>query len=167
MVQRSARRSAPPLDDASLRALALHYAGRYATTRAKLRFYLQRKLRLRGWAGEAEPDLDAVVDRMAELGYVDDDAFAAARAGSLQRRGFGPMRVRAALLAAGIDSDTSRSLAECSEEDALEAALRLARKRGFGRDPEKRDKQISALVRAGHGFSFARQALELAASHED
>ena len=59
----SRRRSRPirPLDDASLRDLALSYAGRYATTAAKLKHYLQRKLRERDWAGEDEPPVDAIV----------------------------------------------------------------------------------------------------------
>lgn len=167
MVQRSARRPAPPLDEAGLRALALFYAGRYVTTRAKLSSYLTRKLRERGWDGASDPDPDVVVARMAELNYVDDEAYATAKAGSLQRRGFGPSRVRAALRTAGIDGDTSRSLSETSEDDALETAVRLARKRGFGRDADRREKQIAALVRAGHDFGIARQALaEVSATSE-
>ena len=41
-----------------MRDLALSYAGRYATTQAKLKHYLKRKLRTRGWAGEDEPAVD-------------------------------------------------------------------------------------------------------------
>lgn len=162
MVQRPTRRPPPALDDAGLRALALAYAGRYATTQARLKSYLRRKLRERGWQGPGEPDIAAIVARMAELRYVDDQAFATARAAALHRRGFGPMRVRAALQSAGIDSDTSRALAERSDDEALDAAVRLARKRGFGNNPERRDKQLAALVRAGHGFAIARTALEIA-----
>jgi regulatory protein len=43
------RRALPPLDQAALQELALRYVGKYATTRAKLRAYLGRKLRERGW----------------------------------------------------------------------------------------------------------------------
>ena len=43
----------PPLDQEGLERLALFYAGRYATTRAKLRTYLKRKVAERGWSGSA------------------------------------------------------------------------------------------------------------------
>ena len=68
-----------PLDPARLERLALRYVERFATTRAKLRRYLERKLRERGWGADAAPDTAALVERMAALGYVDDAAFAEAR----------------------------------------------------------------------------------------
>jgi regulatory protein len=109
-------------------------------------------------------DLDGVVARMAELHYVDDEAFASARAGALQRRGFGPMRVRAALRSAGIDAETSTALSDVPQEDAFAAARALAERRGFGSDPDRRDRQMAALVRAGHSFAAARAALDGIAS---
>ena len=50
----------------------------------------------------------ALVERMAALGYVDDRAFAAARAAALGRRGYGERRVGEALRAAGIDEEDAR-----------------------------------------------------------
>ena len=66
------RKQRPPLDREALERLALHYAGRYATTRAKLRLYLSRKLRERGWDGEGQAPVEALVERFAQLRYVDD-----------------------------------------------------------------------------------------------
>src|SRR3954463_3793690 len=97
------RRPRPPLDEEGLERLALFYAGRYATTRARLDSYLRRKLRERGWEGSGEPPVAQVTERFAELGYVDDRAFAAGRAASLARRGYGERRVVQALRAAGIE----------------------------------------------------------------
>ena len=78
------RKPRPPLDGEGLGRLALFYAGRFATTRAKLRTYLTRKLRERGWSGEGEPsaenEVERLVARFTELGYVDDKAFAVSRA---------------------------------------------------------------------------------------
>ena len=74
-----------PLDPAGLKALALSYVGRYATTRARLRAYLARKVAARGWDGADEPPLNEIVERCAELGYVDDAGFAAARGAALPR----------------------------------------------------------------------------------
>ena len=86
-------RIAPPLDEAGLNELALAYVARYATSRAKLLAYLARKLRERGWGGEGPPDLDAVADRLVELRYIDDAAYATMKAGALLRRGYGKRRL--------------------------------------------------------------------------
>ena len=58
----------PPLDQGSLERLALHYVGRYATTRARLKTYLSRKLKERGWEGGARPDVDALAEKLSGLG---------------------------------------------------------------------------------------------------
>ena len=84
---------ARPLGPQELERLALFYAGRYASTRAKLRTYLVRKLRERGWEGEGEPPVERLVERFSALGYVDDRAFATARADALGRRGYGARRI--------------------------------------------------------------------------
>src|SRR5437879_5650505 len=99
------RNPRPQLDQEGLERLGLGYAGRYATTRAKLETYLRRKLRERGWAGPGAPPVEQLVARLASLGYVDDRAFAAAKTASLLRRGFGERRVQAALHAAGIGEE--------------------------------------------------------------
>ena len=80
------RRVPPPLDEAKLRDLALHYAARFATTRLKLLRYLARKLKERGWAGAQPADLDALAERLAELGYVNDAAFAAMKSRAMTFR---------------------------------------------------------------------------------
>ena len=79
----NSRRTPPPLDRRALEDLALRYVARFATTRGKLAEYLARKVRERGWDGPAAADPAAIADRMAELGYIDDRAFAEARARSL------------------------------------------------------------------------------------
>src|ERR687894_726980 len=96
------RRPRPPLDAGSLNELALAYVGRFATTRAKLRTYLHRKLRERGWDGSGEADLDGLAERFAALGYIDDAAFAFAKARALTGRGYGLRRVEQSLRSAGV-----------------------------------------------------------------
>lgn len=155
-------RSAPkPLDSSHLEALALHYAGRYATSRAKLTAYLRRKLRERGWENDSPPPIAQLVERMATLGYVDDAAFANARGTALVRRGYGPRRVAQALDMAGIEgADRDDALAD-SRREAWLAADTFARRRRIGpygaEAParEARQKQIAAFVRAGHDFATA------------
>ena len=58
-----------PLNRVKLRDLALHYVGRYATSRAKLAAYLTRKIRERGWEeGESEADIDGMIEDFNRLG---------------------------------------------------------------------------------------------------
>ncbi len=157
------RSNRSPLDEAALRQLALGYAGRYATTRARLRAYLLRKVRERGWAGAAEPPLEALVERMAGSGYVDDRAFASARAAALSRRGYGERRVRDALRAAGIAEEDAAGAREEANLDAWAAALRFAERRRIGPfaaaepDRSERDKALAAMLRAGHPARLARR----------
>lgn len=162
----------PPLDGTALDRLALGYAGRYATTRAKLKAYLGRKLGARGWCGEGTPPVDALVERMAALGYVDDRAFAEARGAALGRRGYGVRRVSQALRAAGVGEEDAAPAYARAEDDALAAALAFARRRRIGpfaaerqdRDGERR--ALAALVRAGHPFALARRIASAAPGDE-
>jgi len=162
-----AQRAPKPLDSARLEELALAYVARFATSAAKLERYLRRKLRERGWSGENEPDLAALVGRYVELGYVDDAAYARAKGGSLLRRGYGPRRVRQALGEAGIGEDV-REETRAGPAAERRAALALARKRGFGPfghekpDRERREKQIAAMLRAGHPLDSAREMVDAA-----
>lgn len=159
-----------PLDTARLEELALAYVARFATSAAKLERYLHRKLRERGWEGERQPDVAALVARYVELRYVDDAAFARAKSGSLLRRGYGPRRVRQALGEAGIEEEIRESVSPGMAEQRR-AALALARKRRFGpfgnraADRALREKQIAAMLRAGHTLETSRQILD-AASEE-
>ena len=156
MRSRPDSRPRPPLDAEGLERLGLFYAGRYATTRARLADYLRRKLRERGWSGSGEAPVEPLVERFAQLGYVDDRAFAASRAAALLRRGYGERRVSDALKVAGIAEEDSAEARDRAAEDALAAAHRFARRRRLGPyadtvpDREARRKAAAAMVRAGH-----------------
>lgn len=156
-----------PLDETRLQDLALAYMARFATSTAKLERYLYRKLRERGWDGQAAPDIAAMVARYAELGYVDDEAFARAKCGSLLRRGYGPRRVSQALGEAGI-AEAIREEVGPGEAAERHAVLAMARKRRFGPfgrdsgapDLARREKQIAAMMRAGHRLDSALQIID-------
>ena len=158
MTRRANKRG--PLGPQSLEEAAITYVARYATTEAKLVGYLRRKLRERGWEGEREPQVEAIAARMVEAGYIDDLSFAKARSGGLLRRGYGARRIGQALFQAGVDEAVSEEVAP-AEAERREAALVLARRRGFGpfgREPvdeKRREKQIAAMLRAGHAFPDA------------
>lgn len=159
------RKKPRPLDDMRLQELALAYVARFATSAAKLETYLKRKLRERGWEGDSEADVKALIGRYIDLGYVDDAGYARARSGGLLRRGYGPRRISEALGAAGISSEI-RDEIRASKGQERKAALAMARKRRFGPfgaeipDRAGREKQIAAMLRAGHTLDSARELID-------
>ncbi|MFL6762662.1 MAG: regulatory protein RecX [Sphingomicrobium sp.] len=150
------------LDQAGLQELALRYVGKYATTRAKLRAYLARKMEERGWKGEGRPDLERIADRFAEQGYINDASYALAQSRSLTGRGFGKRRLADKLRMAGVDGADSIAANEHADTEAVSAALRFAERRRIGpfaqdrAERPTREKWIAAMVRAGHSFELAK-----------
>lgn len=184
--RRDKKRVKPPLTETALRDLALHYAARFATTGARLEGYLARKLKERGVAEDGavdggsrtvQIDIPALVARLVELGYVDDDAYARARARDLGARGYGGRRVEQVLWAAGVDEGLRQAHAPGEGASRKAAALMAQKKRlgpwGAGRevsgDPLARrkahEKAVAAMLRAGHQYDHVR--FILAASREE
>ena len=161
------RRVRPPLEEAALQELALRYVGKYATTRAKLRAYLARKIRERGWDGERQVDLEKLVGRFAELGYIDDAGYALGQSKSLSARGYGKQRLTQKLRVAGVEEEDSADANAHADAEAVTAALRYAQRRRIGpfanAAPERpqREKWIGSMVRAGHSFGLARAVAAL------
>ncbi|KPF63555.1 RecX family transcriptional regulator [Porphyrobacter sp. AAP60] len=174
----------PPLTEAALRDLALHYAARFATTAARVEAYLARKIRERGLAevragdragdGGArtiQVDIPALVARLVELGYVDDDAYARARARDLGARGYGGRRVEETLRFAGVGAKVRAAHAPGEAAGRRAAALMAQKKRigpwSMGRDPatdplaarKAHEKAVAAMLRAGHQYDHVRYVL--------
>lgn len=163
---RRERRPPPPLDGPALERMALRYVERFATTRGKLTDYLRRKIRERGWEGAAA-DPAALAERMASLGYVDDLAWAQAKAASLGRRGLGARRVAGALMQARVEEEDREAVAPDVAERSVDAALVFARRKRLGpwardvADRAGREKQLAAMLRAGHPLDLSRRILAL------
>ena len=167
------KRAMSPLDAAGLERLALRYVERFATTQGRLADYLVRKIRERGWAGApADPDSGPAADpmalaqRMADLGYVDDRAYADAKATAMGRRGLGARRITIALRQARVELAEDDEIAVAVAGRAIEAALIFARRRRLGPfgegagDRVGRARQIAAMARAGHGYDLSRRIVE-------
>lgn len=173
MTSSKGRRAPRPLTHEQLQEVALAYAGRYATTRAKLRTYLARKIRERGWDGPADPDLAGIADRFAELGYVNDAAFALSKAEALAGRGYGKRRLVQKLYAAGVGESDSEAARRLADEEEVAAAMRFAERRRLGpfasdqvRDRKEKEKAVAAMVRAGHRPALAWTIVGLAPDTE-
>ena len=83
---------------------------------------------------------------------------------AMARRGLGARRVAGALREAGIDEDDAEAIAPAIADRAVDAALAFARRKRIGpfahrRRPigRLREKQIAAMLRAGHRFDLARR----------
>ena len=168
---RQPRKPPPPLDAQRLEEMALAYVARFASSAGRLAAYCRRKLRERGHAGADEgappPDIDALVARFVNQGFVDDASYARIKTGGLLRRGYGARRVNQVLQADAI-SETLRQEMAPGEADRREAAAAYARRRRLGPfardgvaagDRAAREKQLAALVRAGHDSGHARRIL--------
>jgi len=168
MRHQKGRKPRPPLTSTTLNELALSYVGRFATTRAKLREYLSRKVRERGWEGEEPPDVESIAEDFARRGYVDDAAYALSKSRSLTGRGYGARRVEQSLRSAGVGDDDATGARTLAQQGAVEAALRFAQRRRIGpfaaeeADLKGRERALAAMIRGGHGFAVARAIVKMA-----
>ncbi|MEM1125288.1 MAG: RecX family transcriptional regulator [Bacteroidota bacterium] len=143
------------------RARALHFLAHRGRTEEEVR----RKLRQVGF-GEAVTE--QTLDRLRELGYLNDAAYARAYTQARYRsRGYGPRRIRDELRRRGVSAPLiDEALAELAEQaDPLEAARRHARRRWrrlvHEPDAYKRRRKLSDfLVRRGFEYDVIRQLVE-------
>lgn len=169
------------LDEAALREAALNYTTRYGGTAAAVTRILDR--RIRRWAdtllAAEEPDREAigaqaaalraaaarVVASLAELGAVNDAAFAESRARRLRRAGRSRRAVLAHLGAKGVSGVVAGAAVPEDETAELAAALAFARRRRVGpfarADAEEdRLRVLTVFGRAGFSGAVARRALD-------
>jgi regulatory protein len=96
---------------------ALHFLGYRARSRREVRDRLRRY-------GYGEETVGAVIRRLEELSYLDDEEFARTAAREKARR-YGPRRVSAELRRSGIDAELAQGVVE--EEFASRSEVQLAR----------------------------------------
>ena len=182
------RRPPSKITASYLENAALHYLERFASSRANLRRVLMRKVERSlahhgGEPAEAALLVDAVIARLAGLGYLDDGSYAETKARALHRRGGSRRVIRATLAAKGVEADIAEaalaSLAEAGADPDRDAAVALARRRRLGpfrpegKRAEFRIKDLAALGRAGFGWETCRHVVDaasveaLAASDDD
>jgi regulatory protein len=183
------RAEKPPPTREALHEAALAYLARSAAATAAVRRVLAR--RVSTWAREATRTgrdaetvaaevivcgeaIETIVTRFAEVGLLDDAAYARARAESLARAGRSRRAIAWRLTAKGIDAETVRDALpkEIDGESELVAALALAKKRRFGpyarSVPDDRDaaraaerRALAVMARAGFAFRISERALRM------
>jgi regulatory protein len=131
----------------------------WLSLRDRSRGELLRKLK-----EEYDADLAGeTVDRLAELGLLDDESLAARWAAELVRRKhFSRRRVEQELLLRGFDRETARQAAAGVETDDGEQALAILRKKYYNhmQSEDGRRKAAAALMRYGFSRDAVRRAFE-------
>ena len=164
-----------------LRRVALHYLDRYSATENSLRAVLKRRIRKSATIHELDDDVplwvDALIDDMKRLGFINDAAFAQTRAVSLHRSGKSSRAIAQTLIGKGIRGDVlddaikaaSDELGHGDDRRAMDraAGFEFARRRRLGvfnPDPVKRedrkDKDMATLARRGFGYEICRAVVE-------
>jgi regulatory protein len=158
-----------------LEKAALSYLERYASSRANLRRVLLGKVeRSARWHGTDRDagarQVEALLDRLARAGYLDDDAYARGRAVTLHRAGHAQAAIRMKLLQKGVERDAAERALQALDEEAeapdLAAALRYARKRRLGpyRPAASRaanaERDMAALARKGFSPDLAKRVVQ-------
>lgn len=113
---------------------------------------------------EATPDIAAaVVERLREVGLLDDERYAERMARSLSEYKQMPRRrVMQELQRRGVARDTAVAAAEEIECEDFEQALAILRKRYYNKmtDRDARQRVVAALARRGFSYEAVRQAMQ-------
>jgi regulatory protein len=115
-----------------------------------------------------EPAVEAAMARLAELGYVDDEAWAAAYMTRTRSAERSARALRLELRARGIAAELASEAVDAHDDTAAarEAARRLARA-SRGREPELRARRLrAAFARRGFGVETIARALAGLAEEE-
>lgn len=171
------KRGKPITQDRLMRA-AMHYLGRFESHQVRLTEVLKRKVER--WSGsrdisDYDAAISAVVSKCLDLDLVSDARFADSRVRAMARRGKAPRIIVQDLRARGLGQDViDTALAQISGAHERESLVRLAQRRRIGvyrsrreadryqADPRKgRDRELGALMRAGHSFQNAASFLDL------
>lgn len=113
---------------------------------------------------EADPDVAAaVVDRLRQVGLLDDERYAARLARSLSEvKHYPRRRIEQELRHRGIDPLTAQSAVEELDGEDFEQALALLERKYYNKlsDPDSRRRVIAALARRGFSYGAIRRAMD-------
>ena len=122
---------------------------------------LRRKLAAKNFDDDT---IDAVIARLREEKWLDDERFAEAFVRTRMRKRMGRLRIRRELTAAGIDEDVAAAALRRNRDDESEreAALAVARKRAARLDlesPQGRNKLTAYLLKQGYDAALAHDII--------
>ena len=104
----------------------------------------------------------AAVQRVADLGIVNDETYANKLADELfRRKGFSPSRIRMELIQRGVSSEIADNTSESIDFEPQERIIELLKNRFLRQlsDEKGKVRVFNALVRLGYSFSDIRSAM--------
>lgn len=112
--------------------------------------------------GHDEERADEVVGRLADAGWQSDSRYAETLARSRAGQGFGPLRIRAELHAAGVSDEEIRGAIDALDVDFVESARRQHARhfRGAAESAAERQKQYRYLASRGFDSEQVRAVLK-------
>lgn len=128
---------------------------------------LIRKLREKGHAAEYAV---YAVNRVEELGYIDDEAYAVnAMKRMCETKGYSVSRAKYELCAKGISREIADIAAQTIDSDPILCIIELLNTKFYGKtDDEKSLKRtVAALQRLGYRYSDIRRAIEQASDTQE
>ena len=163
------------LEPKHLKDIALDYLAKFASSSAKLKTVLKRRIDRSARAHEDDPaplmaEMERLLSELVAKKILNDAAFAEMKTKSLARRGGSKRKIEATLAASGVSrADTSNAIAKLREEEPeaeFAAAVAFAKRRRLGAfrartddSPERRRKDLGAMARAGFAMDVAKKAL--------
>ncbi len=105
---------------------------------------------------------ESAVERLKELGLVDDLRFAERLAEELlERKGLSPRGIRFELLQRGISPEIANNITQAIDIEPVSRIINLLETKysSWQRDQKARDRAFNALVRLGYDYSDIRKAM--------
>jgi regulatory protein len=135
--------------------LALRALGRKERSTAELTRWLAER-------GVSEEDVTITVDRLVEVGELDDASFARRYAEDKRElAGWGAERIRESLIARGVESEDIEAAMAADEEpnQVVRAAALLARRASPVDSDRGRARALGYLTRKGYTYEVAHEAI--------
>lgn len=169
--------SGDEIDDGDLVAFKEAAGSRLAFNSAMfsldMRDHSEREIRQKLSRKYDEKSVDTAVEKLLDLGLVNDRRYAELLTRELfERKKYGKNRVRSELFRKGIASDIINEVLEEyeneNEPDNVQTIVDIIRKKYYNKliDEKSRQKVVAALVRLGYSFSDIRQAMREFSSDE-
>ena len=166
------RRPAKEITPQRLKNIGLYYLQRFESSAENLRQVLHRRIDAYAkenpeWdKSEASQWLEDTLAEFEKLHYLDDHRFAEVKIHQYLETGKPARYIKIKMQQKGISPSITNAILAEAEFDPLAMALKLAKRKKIGpfRAPEQRhehrQKDLSALVRAGFDYDIACQVLE-------
>ncbi len=164
-----------PITEKRLYHITLFYLSRFEASAQKVRAMLHRRVQAAARRGETIPDetdrwIEQIVQKVQDMGYVNDTRYAANRVRVCAEQGQSDRMIAARLARDGIDKDTVQALLQTDDnpdspaDEETRARHWAARKKiGLFRPVEQRAthwrKDRAALARAGFSYDTVQAVM--------